>query len=299
MGANYFADDNQFTATVTGVTGVAETARMAALSRAKVLSNAYSLDLTRLAAATLGAGGLANRDVQALLEVHLSPGVTPGALAERTGRPSSAVSRSLRHLQAYGLIQRDTDLHDRRSSHLTLTRDGHARVRAFEAAAVDYFATHAPLANRIVSLLGSPTRFESAASSYTPLTLLAEMASTGAAFAADVDATLTPLGVVEASDRMALSLIHDRGPLRPRDLTQALELTPAGVAGLLDRLERHGMLRRTQADDASDGRAVLVSLTPAGEDAAVLMLRILDQHADETARVFALAAITRRTNGAA
>lgn len=60
------------------------------------------------------------------------------------------------------------------------------------------------------------------------------------------------------------------------------------------------MLRCTLTDDAPPhGRAVLVSLTPAGEEAAPVMLRILDQHADETARAVALAAIPHRTSGAA
>jgi DNA-binding MarR family transcriptional regulator len=45
------------------------------------------------------------------------------------------------------------------------------------------------------------------------------------------------------------------------------------------------MIRRTRRD-AADGRAVHVSLTPAGRHAAATVLTVVAQHADELARVF-------------
>lgn len=53
-----------------------------------------------------------------------------------------------------------------------------------------------------------------------------------------------------------------RGPMRQRDLADALRVTPRNITGLLDALEKAGFVRRNP--HPTDGRAVLVELTDAG-----------------------------------
>ncbi len=55
-----------------------------------------------------------------------------------------------------------------------------------------------------------------------------------------------------------------QGPSRVSDLAQALQLTPAAITQLVADLERRGYVRRDR--DERDHRAVVVSLTPQGEE---------------------------------
>ncbi|MGH9169698.1 MAG: MarR family winged helix-turn-helix transcriptional regulator [Acidimicrobiales bacterium] len=61
-------------------------------------------------------------------------------------------------------------------------------------------------------------------------------------------------------------LLHRRGPMRQRDLADALGVTPRNVTGLLDGLEATGFVAR--ARHPSDRRATLVQLTPMGHATA-------------------------------
>jgi DNA-binding MarR family transcriptional regulator len=58
-------------------------------------------------------------------------------------------------------------------------------------------------------------------------------------------------------------LLHLRGPLTQRHLSQALKCTPRNVTGLVDALEEAGFVARTA--HPTDRRATLVSLTPRGK----------------------------------
>ena len=58
-------------------------------------------------------------------------------------------------------------------------------------------------------------------------------------------------------------LIGHRGPLRQRDLAEALRVSPRNVTGLLDALERSGFVVRTP--HPSDRRASLIRLTEKGQ----------------------------------
>jgi DNA-binding MarR family transcriptional regulator len=58
------------------------------------------------------------------------------------------------------------------------------------------------------------------------------------------------------TDSKALSLLEQHGPIGPGELARLTGLAPASVTGLLNRLERRGLLHRTR--DAGDGRRQLV-----------------------------------------
>jgi len=61
-------------------------------------------------------------------------------------------------------------------------------------------------------------------------------------------------------------LVHHRGPMRQRDLANALRVSPRNVTGLLDALEATGFVSR--APHPTDRRATLVQLTEKGAAAA-------------------------------
>jgi DNA-binding MarR family transcriptional regulator len=57
------------------------------------------------------------------------------------------------------------------------------------------------------------------------------------------------------------------GPMRPTSLAEVLDTGASHVSKILRRLEGDGLVQRTE--DPADRRAVLVSLTPSGETAAL------------------------------
>lgn len=66
-----------------------------------------------------------------------------------------------------------------------------------------------------------------------------------------------------------LFVLHERGPLVQRELSEALHCSPRHVTGLVDTLEAQGWVARGR--HPTDRRATLVSLTERGATAAALM----------------------------
>lgn len=64
---------------------------------------------------------------------------------------------------------------------------------------------------------------------------------------------------------VTLATLHRQGPMRPRDLDDVLGLSSPNVSRIVDRLEASGDLVRRAHEVASDQRAVLLRLTPAGQ----------------------------------
>ncbi|MGH9291373.1 MAG: MarR family winged helix-turn-helix transcriptional regulator [Acidimicrobiales bacterium] len=62
----------------------------------------------------------------------------------------------------------------------------------------------------------------------------------------------------------ALVVIASRGPQRPVGLAEALGISSSTTTRLCDRLERKGLLLRERDYSATDRRAVLLRLAPAG-----------------------------------
>ena len=64
---------------------------------------------------------------------------------------------------------------------------------------------------------------------------------------------------------MALGMLADRGRCTMSELKAALEVTTGAVTGLIDRLERQGLVKR--APSAEDRRVTYLTLTEAGSAA--------------------------------
>jgi MarR family 2-MHQ and catechol resistance regulon transcriptional repressor len=72
---------------------------------------------------------------------------------------------------------------------------------------------------------------------------------------------LRPLGV-SAAGGLVLGLLRDHGRMSPSELGERLIVTRATVTGLIDSLERRGLVRRTA--NPVDRRSILVEITPEG-----------------------------------
>ena len=69
-------------------------------------------------------------------------------------------------------------------------------------------------------------------------------------------------GCLRPRHLIALSLLHDGGPLSQQALGEALSLDPSNVVGLLNELEVRGLITRQR--DPVDRRRHIVSLSEAG-----------------------------------
>jgi MarR family transcriptional regulator, lower aerobic nicotinate degradation pathway regulator len=70
-------------------------------------------------------------------------------------------------------------------------------------------------------------------------------------------------GCLRPRHLIALSLLHDGGPLSQQALGEALSLDPSNVVGLLNELEERGLIVRQR--DPADRRRHIVSLSDAGK----------------------------------
>jgi DNA-binding MarR family transcriptional regulator len=89
---------------------------------------------------------------------------------------------------------------------------------------------------------------------------------------------LRPVGV-SAAGGLVLGQLRDNGPLSPSEIGERLIVTRATVTGLLDSLERRGLIVRSP--NPADRRGLLIEITPAGTDAVKQVRTII--HAQETA----------------
>jgi DNA-binding MarR family transcriptional regulator len=101
-------------------------------------------------------------------------------------------------------------------------------------------------------LLQQPDPFEGGA--------IGRIRGTLASLNLEIRAALEPYGLLK-SDARALRLCT-AGPTRPSTIAQGLDLSPAAVTQLLDRLEERHLIQRSP--DPEDRRATVVSLTPQG-----------------------------------
>lgn len=72
---------------------------------------------------------------------------------------------------------------------------------------------------------------------------------------------------VNATDLAAIQLLMMAGPLTPSEIAQRLDMSPAAVTTVIDRLERVGSVTRNP--HPSDRRAILVTVSSAAMEFAV------------------------------
>jgi DNA-binding MarR family transcriptional regulator len=88
---------------------------------------------------------------------------------------------------------------------------------------------------------------------------------------------LRPLNV-SAAGGLVLGILRDRGPMSPSELGERLIVTRATVTGLVDSLERRGLVQRTA--NPADRRSVIVGITAAGLE-VLQQVRTLVHHKEK------------------
>src|SRR3954452_23573579 len=86
---------------------------------------------------------------------------------------------------------------------------------------------------------------------------------------------LRPLGV-SAAGGLVLGLLRDHGSMSPSELGARLIVTRATVTGLLDSLEKRGLVRRLR--HPTDRRSIVVEITPEGRDVLVQVRSIIHRN---------------------
>jgi DNA-binding MarR family transcriptional regulator len=256
-------------------------------SRACVLLYVVSLDLSAIAADTLGRGSTGNRDVRAILTLHERPGASPSELADLTEVSRSSLSRTLRRLYAQGLVSRRRDDQDGRAAHLRLTPAAEERVAAFESQIADYLRRSRSTFEDVITLLRGEGAAESASRTthepLSPLAVASRLAEVGAVVVDDFMTDAPRYRLAHVTDRAAVLMIHDLGSARPGDLATALHLTSGGSTLLINRLVDNGLVYRQRPEDGADRRAVVVACTPKGSEAASVICSIIQRHGQSLA----------------
>ncbi len=80
---------------------------------------------------------------------------------------------------------------------------------------------------------------------------------------------------------IVLCELASRGPLRPRDLVEATQLTSGGITKQLDHLEELGLIERSFGTIKVDRRGSVVSLTPEGSRVAAVIGEAAEERLDE------------------
>lgn len=107
------------------------------------------------------------------------------------------------------------------------------------------------------------------------------MARFGAAYGKWVRVNLRQVEGITPPRLGVLQALYAKGPQIMAELADRLEVSARNVTVLIDGMERDGFLQRHA--HATDRRATVIALTPAGE---ALCKQILSAHEDTVGRVF-------------
>jgi DNA-binding MarR family transcriptional regulator len=77
-----------------------------------------------------------------------------------------------------------------------------------------------------------------------------------------------------------LMLLHRDGPQRPKRIAELTGLTSGGATKLITRLDPAGLVDREAGAVATDGRAIVVSLTDFGREKTTRVVAAMAPHLD-------------------
>ena len=255
--------------------------------RALVVFHRLALDLSRDAEVSLGPSLTADLDLRVARLVQQDGGISSSALVEQLDLPRSTLARALARVRDEGLVERANDPLDARRAQWRLTRLGQQKLDEYVAAIAETFRGHLAAVEQVLRSHERVPDGPIDGFARAEFDVADALRSAGAAMDREVTRTTPAVGLAAAVDRAALLAVADRGSARPGELAGDSGLAPAGVTSLVDRLVRHGLVVRERGLD-SDGRAVVITLTPAGQRAVEAMVDAFRRH--EPVLVDALAA---------
>lgn len=80
------------------------------------------------------------------------------------------------------------------------------------------------------------------------------------------------------SGRKMLAVLHQEGGMNQRNLAQKLGISPQAVSETVKKLETQGCITKVSGNQKNEN---LISLTPLGEELALLLFEIISHHAQE------------------
>lgn len=263
-----------------------------------VLLQRFTVELNQIAESALPRlGSVANLDIQLLTAVARARVLSPSEAAAAVNRPRSSTSRAIARMAASGLLERGQSGEDGRRADLRLTDCGLAQVDAFVRALADLLVASRPVIIDVLSLL----RFDSALASTqppsSPLDVAHALTAAGAAFVSEVTPVVHPYGISTSVERFAVVEVAAEGQMRPAQLCSPLGLSPPGVSSLLERLESRGLVIRHSGVVVTDGRGVMVAVTPSGSKAARAVVAVFRRHAAALAEAVSKAMVLDRPAG--
>ncbi|NQX13280.1 MarR family transcriptional regulator [Microbacteriaceae bacterium VKM Ac-2855] len=223
-----------------------------------------------------GGGWSENEEILALLEIILSGGTTTRRIAEVSGLNRRTVSRLVARLSADGLIAVGTSPADRRVITVRLSPVGIEAAERLRVEATDFIIASRSAAAGVVDELtpGRPHTLEPDRSA-DPLQLLQRIARVGVLL---VDRIEGRAGRAHLSGRQRTALIQigGRPGIRPSTLHPALGLSPSGITYVVGQLSAVGLIRREPGAIPGDRRAIVLEVTPEGDECIRLIIAAID-----------------------
>lgn len=207
-------------------------------------------------------------------------------LSERSGLGRRAVTRLVSRLASADLVHTRASADDARVVEVVLTESGAHLAERLRARITTFFIDSGGVAREIAEGLGEPHDRAALFVEKDPLDLLWRVCEAGAALVRYMPPAATQ-GKLAARQRAALVFIASQSGIRPNDLVGPLEVSPAGVAYIVDQLSKKGFIRRRRGAVPDDRRAVVLEATDEGFQAVAAVAGGIEQERAHLANLFA------------
>lgn len=208
-------------------------------------------------------------------------------LSERSELGRRAVTRLVTRLASADLVRTRPSASDARVVEVVLTDAGTERVEHLRERISALFTDSKDVAREIAEGLGDQRDDTTAPFVETdPLDLLWRVCDAGAALVRYMPPAATH-GKLAARQRAALVFIASQSGIRPNDLIGPLEVSPAGVAYIVDQLSTKGFIRRRRGVVPGDRRAVVLEATDEGFQAVAAVAGGIEQERGRLVDLFA------------
>jgi DNA-binding MarR family transcriptional regulator len=188
----------------------------------------------------------------------------PRELLESVPITSGGLSKLLDRLEQLGLVERrvPVGVDDGRAITIHLSARGRRQWNRLQTVSLDALGSCAADAKEILRLCDDAGAAPAGDSGET-VDLLHFGSRLGLGLADIIESRSSV--ALEVNDFIVLAVAFVEGPVRPRRIVDAVGLTSGGTTKLVDRLVTNGLVSRKFGALDDDHRAVLVSITRAGE----------------------------------
>lgn len=261
---------------------------MDAMSRARAMQllGAFNDQMTRVIDGVYGTQWAEIEEMSALVALASERALTTRRLAEVSGLGRRAVSRLVVRLRAEGVVATRTPDADQRAVEVVLTPEGDRLAETLRTAITAFLRHSAEIATEISLGLGDPASVALPDAPADALELLGRICASGAALVSYMPAAARE-GKRAARQRAALVAIAMQGGVRPSSLSAPLEVSPAGVAYIVDQLCAKGFVERRRGEVAGDARAVLLRVTDEGMRAVASVSAGIESESERLTGLFA------------